>query len=96
MSENNTEYTPMNFVHEYNALVAEYAKLEDRARTAMIERIAVLLGAKALNDRYDALSKAQHENNFSPDFCRMIAMLGRTDHDLDGNVRALQFSYTPK
>jgi len=95
MSENNTIYTPDNFVHEYNALVAEYAKLEDRARAAQVERIAILLEAKVLNARHDALSGAKHKNNFSPDFCRMIDMLGHTDSDFDGNVRALQYSYNP-
>jgi len=31
----------------------------------------------------------QSKNAFSPDFCRMIAMLGQVDRDLDGNVKAL-------
>ena len=92
---NNTVYTPVNFIDEYNALVVEYAKLDDRARAAQIERISILLAAKNLNDRYDALSDAQHKNDFSPDFSQMIVMLWRTDSNYDGNVKALQYSYTP-
>jgi len=95
MSESNPIYTPDNFVHEYNALVTEYAKLEDRARATQTERISILLAAKALNDRYDALLRTQRKNEFSPDFCRMIDMLGQVDRDLDGNVKALQYSYNP-
>ena len=77
-------------------MVVEYAKLEERARAAMIERVSILLGAKALNDRYDALSKAQRENSISPDFRYMVAMLGRIDSDPNGDVKALQFSWSPK
>jgi len=58
MSESNTVYTPMSFIREYNALVAEYAKLEERARATQLERISILLKAKSLNDRHDALSAA--------------------------------------
>ena len=93
MSENNIVYTPMRFIREYNALVVEYAKLEERARAAQIERIAILLESKALNDRYDALSDAQRKNSFSPDFCRMIDRLEYTDSNVDGNVKALQDPY---
>jgi hypothetical protein len=96
MSESNIVYTPMSFIREYNALVAEYGKLEERARVAQIERITILLTAKALNDRYDALSGAQRKNEFSPDFCHMIEMLGHTDSNHDGNVKALQYSYKPE
>ena len=96
MSESNTVYTPMSFISEYNALVAEYAKLEERARAAQIERVSILLESKALNDRYDALSGAQRKNDFSPDFCRMIDRLEHTDSDFDGNVKALQYSYNPE
>jgi len=96
MSESNTVYTPMSFIREYNALVGEYAKLEERARAAQIERISILQAAKALNDRYDALSGAQRKNDFSPDFCHMIEMLGHTDSSFDGNVKALQYSCNPE
>ena len=96
MSENNTVYTPMSFIRKYNDLVGEYGKLEERARLTQIERISILLGAKSLNDRYDALSDAQRKNNFSPDFCHMIEMLGHTDSKSEGDVRALQDSYKPK
>ena len=95
MSENNTVYTPMSFIREYNALAGEYGKLEERARVTQIERMSILLEAKALNDRYDALSDAQHKNKFSPDFCHMIEMLGHIDSKCDGNVRELQYSYNP-
>ena len=96
MSESNIVYTPMSFIGEYNALVVEYAKLEERARATQIERISILLAAKALNDRYDALSDAQRKNEFSPDFCRMIDALGHTDGNHDGNVKALQYSCNPE
>jgi hypothetical protein len=96
MSEYNSIYTPVSFFNEYNALVVEYAKLEERARTAMIERISILLAAKVLNERYDALLKAAHKDNLSPEFRNMVGMLGHTDSDLNGDVRALQCSYTPK
>jgi len=96
MSESNIVYTPMSFIREYNALVAEYAKLEERARATQMERISILLAAKSLNDRYDALSEAQRKNDFSPDFCRMIDRLGHTDDDADGYVKALQYSYNPE
>ena len=96
MSESNIVYTPDNFVQEYNALITEYAKLEERARAAQIERISILLESKALNARYDALSNAQRKNEFSPDFCRMIDMLGRTGSNPDGDVTALKFSYNPQ
>jgi len=86
----------MSFIREYNALVAEYAKLEERARATQIERVSILLESKALNDRYDALSAAQRKNDFSPDFCHMIEMLGHTDSKFDGNVKALQYSYNPE
>ena len=89
-------YTPDNFIREYNALVTEYAKLEERARAAQIERIVILQEAQALNDRYDALSKAQRTYDFSPDFCHMIDMLGHTDSNIDGNVKALQYSCNPE
>jgi len=95
MSESNTVYTPMSFISEYNALVAEYAKLEERARAAQIERVSILLESKALNDRYATLSGAKHQNDFSPDFCNMIALLEYTDSKVDGNVQALQRSYNP-
>ena len=36
MSESNTVYTPMNFIREYNALIVEYGKLEERARATQI------------------------------------------------------------
>ena len=88
-------YTPMSFIREYNALVAEYAKLEERARVAQVERISILLKATSLNDRHDALSAAQRTNDFSLDFCNMITLLGHTDSDFDGNVKALQRSYNP-
>jgi hypothetical protein len=70
--------------------------LEERARATQIERITILLTAKSLNDRYDALSAAQRKNDFSPDFCRMLDMLGHTDSNLDGNVKALQYSCNPE
>ena len=38
---------------------------------------------------------ANQKNAFSPDFCRMIDMLGQVDRDLDGNVKALQYFYNP-
>jgi hypothetical protein len=95
MSESTIVYTPDSFIGEYNTLVIEYAKLEERARVAQIERIAILMKAKSLNDRYDALSGAQRTNDFSPDFCRMIDRLGNTDDDFDGNVKALQYSCNP-
>lgn len=93
MSESTVVYTPMSFIREYNALVAEYGKLEERAKAVQIERISILLEAKALNDRYDALSGAERKNEFSPDFCHMIEMLGHTDSKFDGNVKALKYSY---
>jgi len=96
MSESNTVHTPVNFINEYNALVVEYAMLEKRARAAQIERISILQAAKALNDRYDALSGAQRKNDFSPDFCRMIDTLGHADSNHDGNVKALQYSCNPE
>jgi len=96
MSESNTVYTPMSFIHEYNALIAEYGKLDERARATQIERISILRAAKALNDRYDALSGAQHTNNFSPDFCRMLDMLEHADSNHDGNVQALRYSCNPE
>ena len=95
MSESNTVYTPMSFIREYNALVAEYAKLEERARATQIERVSILLESKALKDRYDALSGAQRTNDFSPDFCHMIGMLGYPDSQFDGNMNVLQRSYNP-
>ena len=96
MSESNIVYTPMNFIREYNALIAEYGKLEERARATQIERVSILLESQALNDRYDVLSAAQRTNDFSPDFCHMIEMLGYTDSKFDGNVKALQYSYNPE
>jgi len=96
MDKSTIVYTHASFISEYNVLVAKYATLEERARAAQIERIAILQEAQALNDRYDALSKAQHTYEFSPDFCRMIDMLGRTDSNIDGNVKALQYSCNPE
>jgi hypothetical protein len=95
MSENNIVHTPDNFITEYNALVFEYAKLEERARATQIERIAIVQATKALNDRYGALWAAQRKNDFSPDFCHMVDMLGRSDCDLNGDVKALQLPYNP-
>jgi hypothetical protein len=95
MSESNIVHTPDNFIKEYNALITEYAKLEERARATQIERIAIVLATKALNDRYDALWAVQRNNEFSPDFCRMVDMLGRSDCDLNGDVKALQLPYNP-
>ena len=96
MDKSTIVYTHASFISEYNVLVAKYATLEERARAAQIERIAILQEAQALNDRYDALSESLYTNAFSPDFCRMIDMLGRTDSNIGGNMKALQYSFNPE
>jgi hypothetical protein len=94
MSENNPIYTDANFVQEYNALVIAYAKLEDRANRAQIERVSILLEAQALNARFDTLRGSQSNGgHVSPDFTRMVESLGHTSKDFDGNVKALRQSH---
>jgi len=95
MSEISNVYSPMNCIREYNALAGGYAKLEERANAAQIERISILLEAKALNSRYEALSDSQRKNEFSPDFCHMIEILGSPDSDPEGSVKALRDAYNP-